>query len=216
VVSYPAGIDEIAESDLLMELAKRAWARARGRCDYCQRLPEEEPCRFPERHRQVLPPCGATLIAGERLRQVTQEAWTPDHDDHHNRGELAMAAACYAAPEALYKCLALPEGGAQFSDPWPWDEEDDKRPRYSPYGPLLYNAADTVVRIEVLTKAGALVAAELDRLRRVRVRELAEEADRLVDPECTSCGHAQSAHDAEHLGNLCAGFVDDGPKGGKA
>lgn len=32
------------------------------------------------------------------------------------------------------------------------------------------------------------------------------------NPECTSCGHPMSAHDEEHLANLCAGFVDDGPR----
>ena len=41
---------------------------------------------------------GIRLIAAERQRQVDVEGWTPAHDDEHDEGELAIAAACYAAP----------------------------------------------------------------------------------------------------------------------
>ncbi len=36
---------------------------------------------------------GAGLIAAERQRQVSQEGWTPEHDDGHRSGELPKAAA---------------------------------------------------------------------------------------------------------------------------
>ena len=36
------------------------------------------------------------------------------------------------------------------------------------------------------------------------------------DPECTDCGHPESAHDQDHLDNLCKGFIDQGPKNGPA
>lgn len=35
-------------------------------------------------------------IAAERQRQIEVEGWTPNHDDEHDRGEMANAAACYA------------------------------------------------------------------------------------------------------------------------
>lgn len=34
-------------------------------------------------------------IAAERQRQQTEEGWTPEHDDSHDRGQLAKAGACY-------------------------------------------------------------------------------------------------------------------------
>jgi hypothetical protein len=40
-------------------------------------------------------------IADERCRQVEVEGWTPEHDDTHGDGALRLAAACYAAPEAV-------------------------------------------------------------------------------------------------------------------
>ncbi|MCM0757438.1 hypothetical protein M7775_02505, partial [Sporomusa sphaeroides DSM 2875] len=43
-------------------------------------------------------PSGIELIAAERQRQISQEGWTPEHDDQHANGELALAAACYAIP----------------------------------------------------------------------------------------------------------------------
>lgn len=35
-------------------------------------------------------------IAAERVRQVEGEGWTPEHDDEHDKGELAKAASAYA------------------------------------------------------------------------------------------------------------------------
>lgn len=46
-------------------------------------------------------------IAAERHRQVMSEGWSAEHDDNHNGGELAKAAACYAIGCPLF---------------WPWDE----------------------------------------------------------------------------------------------
>lgn len=35
-------------------------------------------------------------IAAERTRQISKEGWTPEHDDEHNKGQMARAAAAYA------------------------------------------------------------------------------------------------------------------------
>lgn len=95
---------------------------------------------------------GIERIAAERKRQIEQEGWTPEHDAEHTNNELAWAAACYAAPAALrVDCVAVRGEG---DDVWPWHYAWDKR-RPSP---------TLAERIRELEKAGALVAAEIDRL----------------------------------------------------
>ncbi len=95
---------------------------------------------------------GAQLIAQERERQVSEEGWSAEHDDKHINGELAWAAVAYAAPERVTR-----DGPGVSYDPWPWDEEWDKRPAIGCTAPY---------RIRALAKAGALIAAEIDRLKR--------------------------------------------------
>lgn len=99
---------------------------------------------------------GAVLIARERLRQVTEEGYTLDMDAEDNTDEqLAIAAMLYVAP--TLSCLT--------SEQWPWDPATDKRPRLA--GNLLdNNTLSTPDRIRQLEKAGAFIAAEIDRLRR--------------------------------------------------
>lgn len=97
---------------------------------------------------------GVELIAAERRRQVDEEGWTTNHDDQHDQQQLAWAAACYAAPEAIYRREDTEFGdpnGAQVRwwHPWPWSW---RKP--------------TTDRLDALIKAGALIAAEIDRLKR--------------------------------------------------
>ena len=84
------------------------------------------------------------LIA-ERLRQVDDEGWSPEHDDQHAVGELAAAAACYCHPEP---CMDDTRG-VPFS--WPWDA-------------AWWKPTD---RRRDLVKAGALILAEIERLDRI-------------------------------------------------
>jgi hypothetical protein len=109
---------------------------------------------------------GVTRIADERRRQMGAEGYGEEHDDCHDQGELALAACAYAAPEPLYAC-GSERGYFRFYDPWPWGEEDDKRPRTED-DELLLNPKETLTstRIRLLEKAGALIAAEIDRLLR--------------------------------------------------
>lgn len=109
---------------------------------------------------------GIQLITEERRRQITEEGWSPDHDQQHSDGELALVAALYASPVRLFKLkrhlanITVPLlSGVQlkierFEDvgvnPWPWDASWDKRNKHS--------------RIKQLAIAGALIAAEIDRL----------------------------------------------------
>jgi hypothetical protein len=109
---------------------------------------------------------GIERIAAERRRQIEVEGWTPEHDRQHVDGELAMAACCYAAPvdiralvSARVACHCREAGCGhgmfpvrRWVDPWPWSPRWDKR------------ALKKHSRIRRLEIAGALIAAEIDRL----------------------------------------------------
>lgn len=118
---------------------------------------------------------GVELIAKERTRQIEEEGWTEEHDDKlHTRGQLALAACCYAAPMQLYEAKKIGSPAYMFDDPWPWDMSYDKRHRCkaSDRGvramPVDYTNKE---RLDLLVKAGALIAAEIDRLNRLIGRD---------------------------------------------
>ncbi len=91
----------------------------------------------------------ATDVLAERQRQQSVEGWSPQHDDEHEDGEMADAAAAYASASA--------RGGEDredaLADPpcdWPWADAWWK---------------PTTPRRD-LVKAGALILAEIERLDR--------------------------------------------------
>ena len=88
---------------------------------------------------------GAQMILNERHRQITEEGFDPAHDRLHTANELALAAACYAVNGI--DGVQVQEWG---EDAFPFVEEYDKRRKHD--------------RIRSLVIAGALCAAELDRL----------------------------------------------------
>ncbi len=77
---------------------------------------------------------GIELIAEEREWQISAMGWTADHDDTHTEEEMVSAAVAYAWNN---------------EDMWPWEAE-----AWKPSDDQICN----------LTKAGALIAAEIDRL----------------------------------------------------
>lgn len=91
---------------------------------------------------------GIEAIREERSRQVSDEGWTLEHDDAHDTGELIAAALCYIRHGNVRKPAATP------SD-WPWH-----RSWWKPRD-----------RRSNLVRAGALIAAEIDRLDRLSRRE---------------------------------------------
>jgi len=93
---------------------------------------------------------GVELITKERERQMLEEGWSAEHDDKHPRGHLALAGACYALNFALYEKIA--------KELWPWDWEWWKPAK----------TATLTDGIRELTKAGALIAAEIDKLQRTQ------------------------------------------------
>jgi hypothetical protein len=110
---------------------------------------------------------GAEQIALERQRQI-YEGWTEQHDDGHEDESLALAAVCYAAPERIYVKEEF-AASVSFKDPWPWDHGFDKR-HYPGHGNVVAPQPNKKKRIRELVKAGALIAAEIDRLQRSRRR----------------------------------------------
>ena len=93
-----------------------------------------------------VPPTGVGLIAQERERQIQQEGWNANHDREHKPGELATAGYHYAANAAA--CLGILPGSLHVWDNWPWHPS-----WWKPTTPM-----------RDLVKAGALIAAELDRM----------------------------------------------------
>jgi len=88
---------------------------------------------------------GAELIAQERERQQMEEGYPPEWDLAHNESELAQFAACY--------CLV-------YHDPKNVAE-------HMPSDFTLKREAYPYPSVKDLVRAGALIAAEIDRLNTV-------------------------------------------------
>jgi hypothetical protein len=104
---------------------------------------------------------GIELIAEERQRQIEVEGWTPEHDDRHTKGELAMAAAAYASRPNIIVSVGKHDGvfiTIKRGCLWPFGGKDFK--------PSYYDD-----RIRELVKAGALIVAEIDRLQALEQKE---------------------------------------------
>jgi hypothetical protein len=93
---------------------------------------------------------GIELIQRERQRQIEEENYTAETDDLYVSGELRKAAACYAVAKDFDCVVINPDN---LDDIFPWDELFDKREKHS--------------ERRCLEIAGALIAAEIDRLLRL-------------------------------------------------
>lgn len=101
---------------------------------------------------------GVAMIAAERRRQQEVEGYTAVHDDEHVLDELLEAAACYL-------CCNRERSAGDFSS-----ETDDPPPAW-PFELEAWKPAHHSSDIKNLVRAGALIAAEIDRIVRERVRE---------------------------------------------
>lgn len=91
---------------------------------------------------------GSRMIAAERTRQVEKEGYTAAHDDVYKKSELIRAALCYLLIEAFSDVYKRKRPDETTWWPWPWAQE-----HWKPADSHLGN----------LVKAGALIAAEIDR-----------------------------------------------------
>ena len=99
-------------------------------------------------------------VLAERKRQMVRKGWSMEHDDAHDEGELARAAACYALNASCVDVAR--EVGALEADRgdepslyfvrryWPWEQQWWK----------------PSTRRRDLVKAAALLIAEIERLDR--------------------------------------------------
>lgn len=126
---------------------------------------------------------GIELIAEERQRQIDVEGWTAEHDMEHKTFEMSAAAACYIAkniskkledinhtnqsPLAEFKVYDFGESGFMINN----GDRGDRRVRKAgwvngwPWAAKWFKPSDDPIRN--LVKAGALIAAEIDRLQKL-------------------------------------------------
>lgn len=99
---------------------------------------------------------GVKQIAAERQRQLEEEGWTADHDDKHTKSQLTYASQSYLIM-AIRVLYGPPDPRTKLTPPsfWPWENE-------------WWKPSDDPIRN--LVKAGALIAAEIDRLERAKER----------------------------------------------
>ena len=99
-------------------------------------------------------------VIAERMRQISEEGWTPEHDDQHADGELARAAAAYAEHAARFQdaeglgmkyATKAPQGNWPWGQRW-WKPKNQRRD---------------------LVRAGALIIAEIERLDRAALAKAA-------------------------------------------
>jgi hypothetical protein len=83
-------------------------------------------------------------VIAERQRQITAEGWDAQHDDEHNTGSMAIAAACYAITDELTAQATKLWRWTGWASQW-WKPKDRRRN---------------------LVRAGALILAEIERLDR--------------------------------------------------
>lgn len=108
---------------------------------------------------------GIEVIAEERLRQINDENWSAEHDDQFKAEELARAAAAYALPDKFR------------------DKLKNGRPKLFPFSVHWWKPASfsekegkyILDRKRQLAKAGALIAAEIDRLIRLEASSSQED-----------------------------------------
>lgn len=93
---------------------------------------------------------GAERIAVERKRQIDEEGWSPKHDSSHNSGELCLLAALYLLADYTATTNTVEAS----------DIIESELETYWGGGSVNYKED----KIKNLERAGALVAAEIDRL----------------------------------------------------
>ena len=103
------------------------------------------------------PKSGVRQITEERYRQIEKEGFLPENDDQYTGFQLSRAAACLAKEARnVHEVIRT-----NVPIDWPWDE--------SWWKPMANHDHQIMTKkdaIDMLKRAGALIAAEIDRLNR--------------------------------------------------
>lgn len=111
----------------------------------------------PEAMLEVLTNRAARDVLAERRRQVETEGWTPERDDMHGDGQMAVAAGYYALSCGYPYERDIGHGG--------------RTPAYWPWAPSWWKPKD---KRSNLVKAGALILAEIERIDRAAGGDLVD------------------------------------------
>ena len=137
---------------------------------------------------------GAGLIAAERARQRAKEGYSDAHDDSHDSGELALHAAELAINDTDAVGIAFGGGDRMDFDTW---------------GLVKKHSND---RVGQLVVAGALIAAEIDRLHRVSLVSAETQNDQSRSDQSGNIERLTNAAETETVSDretryayLCAG-----------
>ncbi len=145
---WPVAVERSGEGYKLAA-AQSAWVAWQGCCaaieaDRSARGAPQQVAQPSEPEQAAQQTQAAIDVLAERQRQISAEGWTPEHDDEHDKGVMAAAAACYALHTE-------PVGNVRdYLKFWPFDASWWKPGE----------------RRRNLIKAGALILAEIERLDR--------------------------------------------------
>ena len=105
-------------------------------------------------------PTEDTVVTGVQLieRERQQLKWGDPREEAYSSGELSRLAACYAVSEKIYFQRQYPHD-IRFIDVHPFESR------------TLSHTTTKEERINDLVRAGALIAAEIDRLQQQKPRE---------------------------------------------
>lgn len=128
---------------------------------------------------------GISYITVERARQVSEKGYTSEHDDVHAHQSLAAQAVYLATPVKAYSITQLAKGVVRWEEIRANGWHGKRLARPMPSRSFLLDADEPIRgddmggqdsltagelrarRVKELAKAGALIAAEIDRLLRV-------------------------------------------------
>lgn len=103
----------------------------------------------------------ARRVIAERKRQIEIEHYSPLQDDAYYSGQLSLAASCYATPPNNRRLYSYWDGKKEIKidNSWPPDFDPEM------YKPEKDHSIQE--RLKTLAKAGALIQAEMERLKRL-------------------------------------------------
>lgn len=127
-------------------------------------------------------------VLAERQRQISAEGWTPEHDDEHIGGEMALAASCYAAHTGADTMLHAKTLSVEWHHKLSSAQEFVGR--HWPWARTWWKPKD---RRSNLVRAAALLIAEIERIDRAKSRVRPDGFPTWICIRCTSPGYCSGS-----------------------